>query len=182
VQLHFDNSGSAGAVFQVYDRLNLDRIPNRYTVEPGKRLSGTWDLGAGAEYDLWVLGPNGFHRHFTGAVAGKGAQPEIALDYDKAGAALRIVLRNDGSEPCRFTLTSNAYFDAAPTNHAVGAGKSSTLSLPLAASKGWYDYSVDVESLPGFSRRFAGRLETGAASTSDPAMHGSALGEQHRRA
>ena len=34
--LIFRNSGEAGAVFHVYDKLHLDRIPRRYTVEPSK--------------------------------------------------------------------------------------------------------------------------------------------------
>ena len=28
------------SVFHVYDKLHLDRIPRRYTVEPGKQLEG----------------------------------------------------------------------------------------------------------------------------------------------
>ncbi|MRT32913.1 DUF756 domain-containing protein, partial [Xylella fastidiosa subsp. multiplex] len=36
LQLLFANTGSAAAVFHVYDRLNLDRLPRRYMVEAGK--------------------------------------------------------------------------------------------------------------------------------------------------
>ena len=68
VQLIFSNTGKQAAVFHVYDKLNLDRIPKRYIVEPNKTLDDKWDalndnLG---RYDLWVLGPNGYHRHFKG--------------------------------------------------------------------------------------------------------------------
>ena len=156
-------------------------MPDRYTVEPGKRLSGSWELADDDRYDLWLLGPNGFHRHFTGAASAAGLLPEIELDYDKVGVALRVVLHNGGTAPCRFALSANAYADPAPATYTVDAGKSSAVSLPLGASRGWYDYSVGVDSLPAFSRRFAGRLETGAPSISDPAMHGTALGEQYRR-
>ena len=52
--------------------------------------------------------------------------------------------------------------------------------LPLGASGGWYDFSVRVNGQADFSRRFAGRMETGADSTSDPAMHGPAIGSQYR--
>ena len=34
------------SVFHVYDKLHLDRIPRRYTVEPGKQLEGRWDAAA----------------------------------------------------------------------------------------------------------------------------------------
>ena len=57
--LVFANTGSAAAVFHVYDRLHLDRLPRRYAVEPGKQLEGSWDAAAdGGKYDLWVMGPN----------------------------------------------------------------------------------------------------------------------------
>ena len=39
VTLRFENTGSAAAVFHVYDRLHLDRLPRRYTVEPHKQLT-----------------------------------------------------------------------------------------------------------------------------------------------
>lgn len=42
VELEFINEGQAGAVFHVYDRLNLNRVPRRYTIEAGKRLRDTW--------------------------------------------------------------------------------------------------------------------------------------------
>jgi phospholipase C len=58
--------GLAG-VFHVYDRLRLDAIPRRYTVEPGKALEADWALeGENGAYDLFVLGPAGFHRAFVG--------------------------------------------------------------------------------------------------------------------
>jgi hypothetical protein len=44
----------------------------------------------------------------------------------------------------------------------------------------WYNLSVTVEELPGFSRRLAGRVETGKHSFSDAAMGGPARGEAGR--
>ena len=40
----------------------------------------------------------------------------------------------------------------------------------------WYDFTAKVEELPGFARRFAGRVETGRDGYSDPAMGGLAVG------
>ena len=66
-ELTFVSQGDLAAVFHVYDRLHLDRLPRRYTVGAGGRLTGAWDLSAdGGRYDLWVLGPAGFHAHFVG--------------------------------------------------------------------------------------------------------------------
>ena len=181
VHLYFENSGSTGAVFHVYDRFHLDRIPHRFTVEAGKRLSGSWSPRGDGDYDLWVLGPNGFHRHFSGATGDRPTRPEVRVAYDKSAIALRVSLRNEGAAPCIFTLSPNAYVDHAATSHEVAPSSGRIVMLPVAASKGWYDFSATVESDPAFGRRFAGRLETGAASISDPEMHGTAVGEQERR-
>ena len=66
----FPKMSVPASVFHVYDKLHLDRIPRRYTVEPGKQLEGRWDAAAdGGKYDLWVMGHNGFLRHFAGDLA-----------------------------------------------------------------------------------------------------------------
>jgi phospholipase C len=44
VELTFSNTGTQGAVYHVYDKLHLDRIPRRYTVEAGKTLTDIWDV------------------------------------------------------------------------------------------------------------------------------------------
>ncbi len=58
LELTFRNTGAAAAVFHVYDKLHLDCIPRRYTVEAGKVLMDDWLLYANwGYYDLWVYGP-----------------------------------------------------------------------------------------------------------------------------
>ena len=68
-------AGEVGAVFHVYDKLNLYDYPRRYAVEHGKDLEGVWAASASGAYDLWVLGPNGFHRHFVGVATRDAASP-----------------------------------------------------------------------------------------------------------
>lgn len=177
IELRFENSGRAGAVFHVYDRKHLDRVPRRYTVGVGRRLEGDWDLRADAgTYDLWVLGPNGFHRHFTGRTDTGPIEPEIELSYDRGD--IEVSFKNRGVEPCRFVLSANAYFDDDPETVFVPPGQERTRQLRLRRSASWYDFTVRVTGLPGFTRRFAGHVETGRDSLSDPAMGGPARGEQ----
>jgi phospholipase C len=181
VALMFENTGRAGAVFHVYDRTHLDRVPRRYTVEPGHELSGEWDVGAelGA-YDLWVLGPNGFHRHFTGnlrALDSALAHPEVSVEYDRTNGAVTAKLRNHGSGAATFRVSPNAYFQTAPLVITVAGEAEVEQRWPLLESAHWYDFTVQVSELPGFSRRFAGRVETGRDSLSDPEMGGPARGE-----
>ena len=166
VQLAFLNTGAQAAVLHVYDKHRLDEIPRRYMVEPGKQLSDVWAPRTDGTYDLWVLGPNGFHRHFVGSVA-QVAQ-EASMSYDRAGGQVALLLRNDGGTERRFKLTSNAYGKDS-RSITVPAQGHQLVQWSVAESGNWYDLSVVVEGKPGFARRFAGRMETGLDSTSDPA-------------
>ncbi|PZX25973.1 PHOSPHOLIPASE C (PHOSPHATIDYLCHOLINE CHOLINEPHOSPHOHYDROLASE) SIGNAL PEPTIDE PROTEIN [Cupriavidus phytorum] len=175
VWLLFSNTGTAAAVFHVYDRLHLDRVPRRYMVEPGKELHGSWDVFAadGGKYDLWVLGPNGFHRAFRGDVAAATAAgasaPEIRVCYDIANAAVYVDMINTGSAPCTFTVQANAYRTDGPWTYEVPAGMQLQQHWPVARQGNWYDFTVTTTQ-GGFTRRFAGRIETGKDGVSDPAM------------
>lgn len=171
----FRNEGSAGAVFHVYDTLHLDRVPRRYTVEAGKQLDDTWapvaaDAGA---YDLWVLGPNGFHRRFTGNVnaARHAPSPETRLHYDESRNTLTLTVANTGAAPAVCTVQANAYRKDGPWTLTVPAHGQAVQSWPLDASGGWYDFTLHAASSASeVKRRFAGRMETGKDSISDPEM------------
>lgn len=182
VELAFRNTGAATAVFHVYDRLNLATPPRRYTVEPDKALNGIWSPSASGLYDLWVLGPNGFHRHFTGnarrVAAAAQPNPEVLAEHLPNSGELRLTLRNTGTGACTFSLVANKYYPATPTSHAVPAKSETTVTLPLSASAHWYDYSLKVTGNTGYSRRLAGHVETGAHSFSDPAIGGTAIDKQ----
>jgi phospholipase C len=179
VLLTFENTGEAGAVFHVYDRLALAQMPRRYTVEAGKQLQGRWDTAS--TYDLWVLGPNGFHRHIVGDVrrASGSALPQMVLRAERSSSELVVTLINNGGQPCTFQLKANKYYATTPSEVRVVARSSSALRLPLAASSNWYDFSLRVNEFPGWFRRFAGHLENGMPSISDPAMQGTAQLDQY---
>ncbi|MFZ5746925.1 MAG: phosphocholine-specific phospholipase C [Pseudomonadota bacterium] len=163
MRLEFANSGAAGAVFHVYDRLHLDGIPRRYTVEAGKRLDDVWALDGDAAYDLWVLGPNGFLRHFTG----RGApQIVVAAAFDAIRERVTLTLGNAAEVPVRWSLV-DAYDSRAVAAKALAPGETRVLVVPLARHGGWYDLTV---ASGGQLVRLAGRVETGRDSISDPLM------------
>ena len=175
VDLLFSNTGNQAAVFHVYDRLKLDRLPRRYAVESGKSLSDSWNafqdnLGM---YDLWVLGPNGFHRHFKGdtnRIGDRHVTPEIRVCYDIANDEVYVDLMNAGSQACNFTITPMAYRKDGPWLVTVEPKGKQSRNWALQASGCWYDFEVTCDSDPAFYRRFAGRMETGKHSLSDPAL------------
>ena len=81
-----------------------------------------------------------------------------------------LTFTNAGSAAVTFTAT-DAY---APTQHytyTVQPGTSRVVSgWGVAAGNRWYDVTVTSGTDSAFVRRFAGHVETGAASTSDPAI------------
>lgn len=183
LELLFENHGKAGAVFHVYDRLHLERPPRRYTVEGQKQLLGSWSVADDAgQYDVWVLGPCGFHRHFTGNLALGTADglelPELRVGYDSSFGNLYVVLHNASDQARTFELKPNAYFNDRPLPILVGSRSQAARYLRLHQSGHWYDYTISILGQPGFSRRFAGRVETGRPSISDPVMGGKARSEQ----
>ena len=171
VKLIFSNTGEQGAVFHVYDRLNLDAVPRRYMVEAGKQLDDVWDVSNGG-YDLWVLGPNGFHRSFKGDLKQKiqvDALPEIRVCVEECSAKIYLKVRHDGQQSAQLTVKANAYLNQKNWTIDTVAGKEVELLLDMTSVYGWYDFTVSTaDGL--YERRFAGRVETGQDSYTDPFM------------
>ncbi|WP_459616075.1 phosphocholine-specific phospholipase C [Bordetella sp. 2513F-2] len=167
VTLIFSNTGTAGAVFHVYDKKHLDLIPRRYTVEPGKTLEDVWDASAdGGDYDLWVYSSNGFVRTFGGNTA-TGAPVEAQVCYDAQKGAVYVKVANGGAAAASVRLEANAYRKDGPWTLDVPAGEVVERHWQLASSGNWYDFTLLAD---GVTRRFAGRVETGKHGISDPAM------------
>jgi phospholipase C len=159
IRLTFAAGAGLAGVFQVYDRLHLDRVPRRFTVEPDKQLAADWSLaGPARAYDLWVLGPAGFHRAFVGQA---GAEPDVR--WQKVGDRLRLTLAPGHAG---VQVTPGAYVEAhrdwAPDD------RGGTMEWPLAPTHGWYDLLITAPH--GWQRRLAGRVEGPWSAMTDPAL------------
>ncbi|MBL7255442.1 phosphocholine-specific phospholipase C [Paractinoplanes lichenicola] len=152
--IDFRNTGRAAAVFQVHSA-DPAHEPRTYTVEPGKHLTGMWPTTAA--YDLEVRGPNGFYRHFTG----KAGKPSV--EVRGAGTGLDIV--NHGGARA-LVRVANRYSHKETT---VSVRPGSTHQHRTPTVRGWYDLTVTAT---GIERRYAGHLENGRESISDPGMGG----------
>jgi phospholipase C len=155
-----NHSAERAAVFHVYDVTRLDEVPARYTVGAGQELAHPLPL-SGATTDIFVLGPNGFHRRLTGRSDMFSASVEGA-----APASLR--LENLTSAPQSIAMTDRAY-GAPPAAIMLAGGETRAIRLDLADSHGWYDWQFVAG---GQAWRVAGHLENGGASYSDPAAGG----------
>ncbi len=170
VTIAFANRGAAGAVFQVHPGPGLGE-PRHYTVEAGKSLEGAWTVPAGQEAcEVTVTGPGGFFRCFRGAFSATVEVPELAATYDAPGMRIVLGARNRGAQARALTVSANAYGAQAPHACAVAAGASAEDRWDLTASQGWYDLTITSAEVPGWAWRYAGHVESGAASVTDPAM------------
>ncbi|PZR31391.1 phosphocholine-specific phospholipase C [Caulobacter segnis] len=160
-RLKLANTGQQAAVLHVYDKLRLETVPRRYTLAPGASLEDAWPAGA---YDLWVLGPNGFHRRFAGTSEG------VEVSARAEGDALRVSAVNNGREPRALIVD---VMDGARLHVALAPGETRSTTLPTR--QGWYDVTARLDGAPAWLRRVSGRIETGRDSISDPWMGGPAV-------
>ncbi|NMN05188.1 MULTISPECIES: phospholipase C, phosphocholine-specific [unclassified Novosphingobium] len=161
-QLVFANTGRQGAVFQVYDRAG-SAGPWTYTVAAGATLRDRPPgLGEGP-CRLIVRGPNGFVRELAGPLP-----PPARVGLEEAGDQVVLTLANPGTAPLALTVRRLAYGPRELARLTLAAGQTRTLRVPVAASHHWYDLVVDGPA--GFRRRYAGHVETGKPSWSDPAI------------
>lgn len=168
--LRFSNTGTETCLFHVYDKLNLEEIPRRYAVEPGKIIQDQWTADEGGKYDLWVLSNNGYHRHFVGN-ANNDPQAEIQVKYVLPKGDVIVSLYNDTDKPLTFNVVPKAYYGQEVTKTVVvQPGVDEDVRFDLSDSQRWYDFEVTLQDNPAWMRRFAGRVENGEHSVTDPAM------------
>lgn len=170
VEMH--NPGRAAAVVHVVDRLRIDALPRRFTLACGTQLMDRWPLDDSGRHDLWLLGPNGWHRRFRGK-AGDGA-PRAHLTASRSGRSLRLQLWNTQDRPIEVTLHALAYLDGITRVECLAPRSARSVTLPLDPAHHWYDWLLTMAGDSAFLMRWAGHVETGRASSTDPAMHGPA--------
>jgi phospholipase C len=159
------NSGGATGVFQVRSA-DAAQAPRSYTVEPGKRLTDEWPSSNG--YDLSLFGPNGFFRRFKAGAAQTPVTAQARYDerHDK------IILELTSRAPRRIELTVTDRYSAQRVKLALKPGETRTEDWSLSKSRGWYGLSLTVAGDPNFGICYAGHVENGEPSISDPAMGG----------
>jgi len=163
--LEIENAG-AGVALSVHAPQS-GRGPWHYTLAAGTWLSDELPFD-GATYAFDVYGPNGFLRTFRGKV--DGAKLEASLGYDPATAALVLRIANRGKVAATVIATANDYAAGSPHIIDIAAGSESDDRWDIASSAHWYDLSLKTSGDCEWLQRFAGHIETGSPSLSDPAF------------
>lgn len=172
---------SAGSPFTVYSHSKEFKVRN-YAVAAGDKLVDETPLSEfeNEAYEISLHGPNGFYRSFRGE---KSNPPlTIDLEYERAdygsmgkpqkltGKLLLHFVNADKSNSFKIRVIDNAYKSNAVKKIVPSANAAQKTTITVPASSGWYDVSVFVEGYDKFETRYAGHVETGRPSITDPLM------------
>jgi phospholipase C len=147
-------------------------------VKPSSSVNESWSLSdfENNVYHLRVYGPNGFFREFIGS----SDDPifDMVCEYQgqhannlKLSGNIDLVVNGQSKIPLRLVITDNVY-KTRPIKKVLYSGVNERFVVPIDLSKqhNWYDFTATIEGNPMFSRRYAGRVETGSSGYSDPYM------------
>lgn len=184
-------SGSAGSPFNVYapgrhlfedgnkmGRWSFEKVRTwHYAVTAGDTLTDLWPLGSfeKEDYHLRVYGPNGFFREFIGN--SKDPFLEIDCDYqrtrlfkNKLTGSLEFRIKNSNKKKPYYIDIKDMAYENGSISKVIPLLGAETIVLNIEKSYGWYDFILRIKGYPSYLRRYAGRVETGKESYSDPLM------------
>jgi phospholipase C len=170
---------ASGSAFKVYAMSPYKSETLRtwdYTAIAGDTLQDEWTLNDfdNGQYHFRVYGPNGFYREFMG----NRNNPQVTIKcqpergrFNKLTGNVTVQVTNHDSKPHTLVLTDNSYSNPSQSK-TVLPGATIIFAAKLERSFNWYDLSIKLHSHPDFEERFAGRVETGAVTKTDPLMGG----------
>jgi phospholipase C len=171
---------AAGSPFRVYAVKPYQNEKMRawdYSAAAGDTLQDEWTLSNfdNGAYHFRVYAPNGFYREFTGD--GNNPLVKINCSYERSndgkkltGNVVVTIVNNDTKEQA-VTVVDN-YYKTGNKMKTIAAGAQASITLNLSKSYSWYDLSVQLKGYERFEERFAGHVETGVVSKTDPLMGG----------
>ncbi|MBF9255007.1 phospholipase C, phosphocholine-specific [Pontibacter sp. 172403-2] len=180
---------AAGAPFNVYapgkylqggkdENMRFEAVKAwAYAVNAGSRIAHKWPLDhfEDGNYHLRVYGPNGFFREFGGSQQDPavdvrvGYQRKTGMMRAKLSGRVELKIKNHSAGKQRIQIVDHAYKNP-PVTKEIAALAEAVVQIDTKPSSGWYDFSVRVQGNPSYERRYAGRVETGNPSQSDPFM------------
>jgi phospholipase C len=148
-----------------------------YAVKPNDALHESFELSkfTNGKYDIAIHGPNGFFREFTGDH--NDPEVEAACSYERDGSGDKLsgnvelsLTHKGGDQAYTVQIIDNSYHAKPITKNITPGTSKGTTILDLSQQHGWYDFTVKVAGANGFQQRYAGHVESGRPSYTDPGM------------
>lgn len=147
-----------------------------YAVKAGDTLKDSINLEDfdNEVYDLAINGPNGFYRHFVGSkknaqLVVKAYPEQSGLINKKLTGNIVFAIENQSTEVFTIQVVDNKY-KAAAKNLKIQGKSSTNVLMNLSKNSNWYDFSILITGNLIFKHRYAGKIETGEITTTDPFM------------
>jgi len=154
------NLKEAAVPLLIYDRTQFDHdnFHFSYALYSKKELSHDVNV---EKYDHEVFGPNGFYRKFKGESEPK---LKISLINNSTKNEVVLVIEKNIKESKSISIDLEDLYEKKKTKILLSMVQEK-ISINLDKTKGWYDLKVNLDNNIW---HFAGRIETGKTSISDP--------------
>lgn len=158
VKIRMTNLKENGVPLLVYDRTQFNGSNYHFSYALYSHQELSHDVHPG-EYDYEVFGPNGFFRKFKGNTT---PELEVRLMNNPSKSQVEIIFNNKkkGNSP----LHLEDLYGKTQKNITL-QNPEQKIVLDLSKNKGWYDFKIIYEDQLW---HFAGRIENGKVSVSDP--------------
>ncbi len=170
---------AVGSPFRVYASNPYQHEKLRawdYSVAAGDTLTDDWNINdfENGKYHLKVYGPNGFFREFKGDANNPLLQitcdlERSRLNATKATGNVLVSIVNKDKKSHAISINDNSYNTGNQTK-IIAAGTKMSVVLNLSKNHNWYDFSIKLKDYHDFEERFAGHVETGEVTKTDPLM------------
>ncbi|MET3537329.1 phosphocholine-specific phospholipase C [Chryseobacterium limigenitum] len=158
-KIKMTNLKEAAVPLLIYDRTQFDHdnFHFSYALYSKKELLHSINEG---KYDHEVFGPNGFYRRFKGE---NDPKLEISLINNPTKNEVELVIKKNKKESNSISFDLEDLYEK--TTKTSVAMEQEKISISLNKTKGWYDLKINSGNN---TWHFAGRIETGKTSISDP--------------
>lgn len=155
-KISFINSSPVGVVLYVYGH---HANPKRYSIAKNTIIEDTFYPDESGIYNIQVIGPNGFMRHFIGNDISFISE----FDYNHVAQSISCLLKNQATKITHYKMLDHVY--GGKTIHlTLYPGEEKSISYNASVNQGWYDLILSDEKN---SIHVAGRIENGKQLISD---------------
>lgn len=170
-------NGYAPGLYQSDDQSKPEAFRTwAYAIAAGDALQDAWPLAhfENEQYHLCFHGPNGFYRAFKG----NANDPDVSVyaryerdKHKKLTGNLLLKFENKTRDPQTVLIKDEGY-QKSNRREMIEPRKDLHVVVDLYKTHGWYDLTVTLEGAATLEKRYAGHVENGEASFTDPLMGG----------